>query len=115
MGATTIYRHCAKGELVLNSLSTAVLVLVSATPALAISSYQPTSRSCADVQRIIAREGAVVLRYSGRSGVSLYDRYVSGNGQCRPAGYAAKSEVPTKDHPSCPVLRCRSASVFNPH
>lgn len=82
----------------------------------AISRYNSLGQSCASVQQIVSREGAVLLRYPSRNGnVILYDRYVAGNGQCGTSSYAARVSVPTSDNPACPVYICRSSSVFNPH
>ncbi len=100
----------------MKTVAAALLLLSIASPALAISRYQSLDRSCAAVQQLIANEGAVLLRYPSPTGnVTLYDRYVAGDFQCKPTGYAASSEVPTKDNPNCPVYNCRSSSVFNPH
>jgi hypothetical protein len=92
-----------------------LLLLFVASPALAISRYNPVDRTCASVQQTIANERAVILRYQSRSGNLLYDRYVSDDNQCGSGSYAARTSVPTRDNPNCPVYNCRSASVFNPH
>jgi hypothetical protein len=93
-------------------LSTAV----AADPAQAISRYESLGQSCASVQQIVSREQAVLLRYPSKSGnVILYDRYVADDGQCGTGSYAARTSVPTRDNPMCPVYNCRSSSVFNPH
>lgn len=92
----------------------ALALLCIASPALAISRYNSTDRTCADVQQIISSEKAVLLRYPSRSGNILYDRYVAGREQCDAGAYAASTYVPTKDNPSCPVHNCRSASLLQP-
>lgn len=90
--------------------------VASAGPALAISRYESLSRTCGAVQQLIAGERAVLLRYPSRSsGIVLYDRYVADVGQCAASEYAARTSVPTRDNPMCPVYNCRSTSVFNPH
>lgn len=97
----------------------AALILSTVTSvgsAQAISRYDSLRQSCASVQQIISRERAALLRYPSRSGnVILYDRYVVDDGQCGTGNYAARTSVPTKDNPLCPVYNCRSSSVFNPH
>jgi hypothetical protein len=92
-----------------------MLAVAYADPASAITRYNSLGESCASVQGAIADQGAVLLRYpSERNGILLYDRYVSGNGQCSVGDYAARTSVPTKDNPMCPVYNCKSASRFNP-
>ncbi|NRP88684.1 hypothetical protein GFPCMMHI_04606 [Ensifer adhaerens] len=102
----------------MRSVATALILTTIATagPAWAISRYESLSRSCASVQQLIAGERAVILRYPSSNGrLMLYDRYVSGDEQCGISGYAARTFVPTRDNPQCPVHNCRSSSVFNPH
>lgn len=90
--------------------------VITADPAQAISRYDSLGQSCASVQQIISRERAVLLRYPSRSvNIVLYDRYVAGDSQCGTGNYAARTSVPTRDNPMCPVYNCRSSSVFNPH
>jgi len=93
----------------------ALALLYLASPALAISRYNPLDRTCAEVQQSIANEKALLLRYPSRSGnVVLYDRYVSDRNQCDFGSYAASTSVPTKDNPRRAVRNCRSASVLQP-
>jgi hypothetical protein len=76
------------------------------TQAHAISRYNSTGMTCAAVQTAIDREGAVVLRYPGRTGVTLYDRYVASDRLCFSGEFAKSSTVPTRDTPRCPVQHC---------
>lgn len=93
----------------------ALALLCLASPALAISRYVSTDRTCGDVQQIIAREKAVLLRYSSRRGnIQVYDRYVTDSAKCDFGSYAASAYVPTSDNPSCPVRNCRSSSAIQP-
>lgn len=82
------------------------LGLMLATPALAISRYTSTGLSCGEVQARIANEGAVILRYSGRKGIPLYDRYVASGRQCAFDEFAKAATVPTADRQNCPVRHC---------
>lgn len=103
----------------MRAIAAALLLLTTVAvvgPAQAISRYDSLGRSCASIQDIVSKERAVLLRYpSKNSNLTLYDRYVSDNGQCGTGQYAARASVPTKDNPTCPVYNCRSSSVFNPH
>jgi len=99
------------------ALASILTALMIAGPASAISRYESLSKTCAAVQQLIASERAVILRYPAKGGASLvlYDRFVSGNGQCSVSDYAARTYVPTRDNPLCPVYNCKPSSVFNPH
>jgi hypothetical protein len=93
----------------------ALSVLVVASPASALSRFNPMDRSCAAVQQSIASERVVLLRYPSRDGhVMLYDRYVADSNQCSEGYYAGYASVPTHDNPHCPVLNCHSASNLQP-
>ena len=85
----------------------AILLLLPATEASAISRYMSTSMTCAEVQARIGHEGAVILQHrSPRTGIVLYDRYVKNRLFC-PAGQTTEwKSVPTSDRPSCRVYRC---------
>lgn len=90
--------------------------IMTAGPASAISRYESLSKTCAAVQQLIASERAVILRYPAQNGrLVLYDRYVSDTPQCGVSSYAARTSVPTRDTPLCPVYNCKPSSVFNPH
>jgi hypothetical protein len=79
----------------------------------AISRYDPTSMDCAGVQAMLAREGAVILRYQSTRtpGLPLYNRYV-GNGRFCERGEAFyPATVPTADRKACPVHICRTMDL----
>lgn len=82
------------------------LGLTVADPAHAISRYNSTGMTCQAVQSAITREGAVVLRYPGRTGVTLYDRYVASGRFCSAGDFADDDTVPTRDRADCPVQHC---------
>jgi hypothetical protein len=94
----------------------AALALVClASPAMAISRYNSLDRTCEAAHQAIDSEKSVLLRYPSRSGkVVLYDRYVTDTNQCGTNFYAARTYVPTKDNPSCPVYNCKSSSALDP-
>ncbi len=79
---------------------------LAAGQAQAISRYDPTRMSCDAIQDRVAREGAVILRYTSKRNMPVYDRYVADSRFC-PAGQArARAYVPSADARSCPVYRC---------
>ena len=82
------------------------LVLVAAE-ASAISRYDIDNMSCGKVHAIIQAQGAAILRYrSRRTGITLYDRYVSSRRYCPSSQVIEYVSVPTSDRASCPVNRC---------
>jgi hypothetical protein len=92
------------------------LVLASmliAADASAISRYNIEKMSCDRVQAIIESEGAAILRYRGRTGVTLYDRYVSSRRFCQSSETTETVGVPTADSRSCPVRRCIEIEIFD--
>lgn len=91
-------------------LMIALAATMLAAPAHAISRYNSQGMSCGQVQAAVQREGAVILRYRSTRNPSLmlYDRYVSGGRFCSVGEVAVGSSVPTRNDPSCYVLKCRS-------
>lgn len=81
-------------------------VAAGANPAFAISRYYSNGMTCQAVQGTIAREGAVIFRYPGRKGLTLYDRYVADDRFCAGGEFAKSGTIPTKDNPNCPVRHC---------
>lgn len=85
-----------------------IAMSLSVPPAAAISRLNATGLTCGQIQSIIAREGAVILRYkSRRSGATLYNRYVAHPRFCESAKRALFESVPSRDKRACPVRVCR--------
>ncbi|MBB6014381.1 hypothetical protein HNR59_003775 [Aquamicrobium lusatiense] len=82
--------------------------LVAAGQAHAISRYDPTRMSCGAIQDRVAREGAVILRYTSKRNPNLpiYDRYVLNNRFCPAGQVRERADVPSADASSCPVYKC---------
>ena len=92
------------------------LVLVSmliTADASAISRYNVDKISCDRVHAIIQSEGAAILRYRGRTGLTLYDRYVSSRRYCPGSQITETVGVPTADTRSCPVDHCIEIDIFD--
>ena len=87
----------------------ALLVLASASPALAISRHNTQGMACESIRNVLRNEGASVLRYPSprKPGITLYDRYVRSDAFCDMNEYADRAYVPAKDTPRCPVLQCK--------
>ena len=82
------------------------LLLVS-FEAQAISRYNSTSMSCDRIRATVRSEGAVILRWQGRSGAPRYGRFVAHGGFCESGTRAETSYVPSSDRRSCPVRECK--------
>ena len=91
------------------------LVPLMADAAHAISRYNSTSLTCERNHQILDRENAAILRYqSKRSGVPLYDRYVSNGTFCPSFQYQSRTTIPAADTASCPVYQCKQSDIENP-
>ncbi len=83
------------------------LVLVPAG-AEAISRYNSTAMPCSAIQATVAREGAVILRWTQPpQNILRFDRYVAGNQYCDTEERATATSVPSADQAQCPVYACR--------
>lgn len=74
----------------------------------AISRYQTTRMSCAEVQSVLRQEGAAILRWQSRNtpGLPLYGRYVSDARFCQLGEVTEFQSVPTADVRGCTVKQC---------
>ena len=91
---------------------TALVVLcLSLIPveAQAISRYNSTSMTCANVKATVRREGAVILRWRSKYNPSLplYGRFVANGSFCEASTRPETRYVPTSDRKSCAVLECK--------
>ncbi len=89
---------------------TAIMVSAVSLPAYAISRYDTKTFTCNEIQSIVKRDGAAILRYPStrNAGIILYDRYVSTGLQCEYNKRPVFRTVPTSDNASCAVTSCRS-------
>lgn len=92
----------------------AAFLSLIASDALAVSRYDITQMSCAEVQARIEREGTAVLSYRSWRviGLPIYDRFALSQQFCPEGTIAAPAGVPTADQKYCPVLKCFSSSRF---
>ncbi len=82
-------------------------LLLAASQAHAISRYNSTSMSCADIGAVVRAEGAVVLRWKQPPDIQRFDRFVAHTGFCSWGERAVRSSVPSADHRSCTVYNCK--------
>ncbi|RLP25566.1 hypothetical protein [Mesorhizobium sp. YM1C-6-2] len=85
----------------------ALALLLVPFEAQAISRYNSTSMSCGQIKATVRAEGAVILRWRGRSGVQRYGRFVAHDGFCESGTRAETSYVPARDRKSCSVYECK--------
>lgn len=87
---------------------------LAASDALAVSRYDITNMSCAEVQAIIDKEGEAILRYGSSAflGLPVYDRYVREQKFCESSEVLARTGVPSADKKYCVVHKCVESSTF---
>lgn len=83
-------------------------MLVAATAADAMPSYQNTRMSCDSVHSAIRSHGAVMLRWQSRrvQNLPLFGKYVSSPAYCEVDETTGFASVPSRDDPTCSVLKC---------
>lgn|GEM_PF-2658338 len=83
-------------------------------PAIAIGRFDIHTRSCANVQSLLAKKGEAILRFpSKEKRMTLYDRYVSTSAQCGPGKYGIPASVPTATG-ACAVVKCTLLNNLSP-
>lgn len=83
-------------------LLAAGLVVLGLAPALAEGRPDTRALDCRTVQRLVDREGAIVLT----TGDHTYDRYVAARSFCPVPYEPVPASVPTADTNDCVVYRC---------
>ena len=91
----------------MKKIALALMLVLAASPALAISRYNPLTMSCASVRAAIHNQGAVIFRYQSPRGLPLYDRYVQSEQFCNIGEVRKRVYVPSADTKSCPVYICK--------
>ncbi len=88
-------------------------ILLLPASAHAIARYNVDRMSCQQVHAIVQRDHAAILRYrSPRTGLILYDRYVSDSRFCPSYTSPVRDYVRTADDPACPVYHCVQDDVI---
>jgi hypothetical protein len=90
----------------------AALFSIVSFDASAIVRYMVQGMSCAEVQEAVARDGVAILYRQGKSGVTLYDRFVKDGSFCA-TGYTASGErIEAADTDNCRVTKCIETRRF---
>lgn len=94
----------------MNRALLAVVFIVFAADAHAISRYTSTSMSCERVRAVIRQEGAAIMRYSSprNPGLQLFGRFVADGRYCSWGEAALSKSIPASDTRSCPVRECQT-------
>jgi len=93
-------------------LALAALLSLISFDASAIVRYMVQGMTCAEVSEALDRDGVAILFRSGKSGVTLYDRFVKNGAFCA-AGYTTATEhIAAADTDQCPVTKCIDARRF---
>lgn len=90
-----------------------ISALLFSLPAQAISRYNSTGMSCAEVQGRIQSDGAAIMRYRSTFNPSLplYGRYVRNRLFCQLDEQTATVFIPSADRKSCPVYECEKIEL----
>jgi hypothetical protein len=100
----------------LHASAVALLLFGVTVPAHAITRIRGDLTPCAEIQRILRDEGAVVIRFPSKRipDYFLYDRYVSPHYFCVPPEVPVTRRINSADNPRCVVHRCeRVEPLFN--
>lgn len=95
-------------------LAGAAFLSLIASDAFAVTRYDVTKMTCAEVQAQIDRDGAAILSYRSYRviGLPIYDRFAKNQQFCPVGTVAAPAGVPTSDTKYCPVMKCFSSDRF---
>ncbi|MEM5501742.1 hypothetical protein WNY59_09080 [Ahrensia kielensis] len=94
----------------ISRMALTITALALTTPAFAIERVDTPQTTCANIQNILNRDGAAILRYPSKrvANYTLYDRYVSGDRFCKRDERAEPALVPSKDRANCHVRLCKT-------
>ena len=93
-------------------LAVAALFLIVSFDASAIVRYMVQGMSCAEVREALDRDGIAILYRQGKSGVTLYDRFVKDGSFCATGYTAAREGINAADTDDCRVTKCIEARRF---
>jgi hypothetical protein len=68
--------------------------------------------SCAEVQDAVSRDGTAILYRQGKSGVTLYDRFVKDAKLCATGYTGSRERIEVADTDDCRVTKCIEARRF---
>ena len=93
-------------------LAVAAVFSIVSFDASAIVRYMVQGMTCAEVGEALERDGVAILFRPGKSGVTLYDRFVKDKSFCA-AGYTTAAErISAADTDDCRVTKCIEVRRF---
>jgi hypothetical protein len=93
-------------------LVVAVFFSIISFEASAIVRYMVQGMSCAEVQEAVGRDGIAILYRQGKSGVTLYDRFVKDPSFCATGYTTSRERIEAADTDDCRVTKCIEARRF---
>jgi len=78
----------------------------------AIVRYIVLNMTCAEVRAALDRDGVAILYRQGKSGVTLYDRFVKDGSFCATGYTTAREGIEVADTGDCRVTKCIEVSRF---
>ena len=93
-------------------LAVAAFFSLASSGASAVVRYMVQDMTCAQVQDALERDGVAVLYRQGKSGVTLYDRFVADGSYCATGFSPAHEGIGAADTPACRVTKCIETSRF---
>ncbi len=93
-------------------LALAALFVIISFDAQAIVRYMVQGMTCAEVREALDRDGVAILFRPGKSGVTLYDRFVKDGSFCASGSMAAADRITSADTDDCPVTKCIDGRRF---
>jgi hypothetical protein len=78
----------------------------------ALVRYMVQGMTCAEVKEALERDDVAILFRPGKSGVTLYDRYVKDGSLCASGTMAAAERIASADTDGCLVTKCVDGRRF---
>jgi hypothetical protein len=96
----------------MSRLAVAAVFSIVSFDASAIVRYMVQDMTCAQVQEAVDRDGVAILYRQGKSGATLYDRFVRDDSFCATGFTTAREGISTADTDNCRVTKCIEARRF---
>jgi hypothetical protein len=96
----------------MSRLAAAAIFSIVSFDASAIVRYMVQDMTCQQVQDAVERDGVAILYRQGKSGVTLYDRFVKDASFCATGFTTAREGISAADTDNCRVTKCIEARRF---
>jgi hypothetical protein len=78
----------------------------------AVVRYMVQDMTCEQVQAAVESDGVAILYRQGRSGITLYDRFVRDGSLCTAGFTSTRERISVADTDECRVVKCVEAQRF---